>query len=148
MPIFLTTFRSSKIYRYAAVFSAVLFMSWFVLPSCLCQLKSLFGINDQASITVSHQQETVNSQKVSPLESTFKSDCNCHHSLDKTFDHVSVSVSIPTDDSNEQAFVLGDKELSPEAAKSIYSNRGPPLEKVDHRLYDAPFYLVHCKFII
>ncbi len=127
-----------------AVILTVLFMAWFVLPSCECQLKALFGDTEELS-------EIVDSSFImlSDSDKGESAHCHCEDTLDKTFVGHSADFFTPKCDHSVITYCSVENQIAQHSFKAIPSNRGPPTPNVlCNRLYSLSHYIVHCTYLI
>jgi hypothetical protein len=121
----------------------VLFMAWFVLPSCECQLKELFGDSEEVS-------EIVDSSFITLADSDEgnSSHCHCDDDSDKTFVIHSADIVIPECVSTTINYYDIENQIAQHSFEAIPTNRGPPADVLCHKLYSLSQYIVHCTYLI
>lgn len=136
----LAIFRKSKLSNVLAGSLALLFLAWFILPSCACQLQALFG--EYSGVKKSTSAGIV-------LEGDYQTTLNCHCDDDsaKTFYSFPEGDSLPFDVVTFLDYTDIDLILA-YTTSEIPSNRGPPWTykaTVDVR---KASHVDFCKFLI
>ena len=137
----LSIFRDSLLFRFIAAPLLAVFVAWFVLPSCPCQLQVMFGSDEQGETQSAKTGYTI------VVNDGSNADCHCDDHCPKVFE---LTAGIHVDSLNRmiQVALIEDYEPLNQQRNRTYTNRGPPAYNWNELRASQGCYKKYCTFLI